>query len=485
MEMTEELFDSIINTAQDCVFWKDKNRRFVGVNQAFLDFYGFESADVLIGKTDEDMGWHSDPGPYKEDELRVLSGHSTYKVQGKCYIRGEERDIIASKKPIYEGDEIVGLVGSFVDITDVLLREKSHGFSQVLYKADQLRKYPYFDQLLDEFAPEELLDPLTGIISRKYFAGFARSLVEKKTPFTLCVLDLDNFKYINDNFGHTTGDLALKNVSEALYRHVGDHCIIGRFGGDELMIINLNALTYDDKKAFMCLLYDSGEILRRDLTLDEAKVRITGTSGCASFPEDAADYETLFSLADKTLYQGKSMGRNCYTIYLEEIHKDLDIKHLAKQGLYTNMSSLTLLISQEKGFENRIHSVMSLLRNELHIADLYYVGKKGVLHSVMDPRDTAPASDLAATLGKEELFISQEPEDFKEKSPVFYETLIKKGALSTLTVQVGLEPDAYGYLVSADSGSTRIWQQDECGIMYFVAKALAAHLRLGGEEIPD
>ena len=82
LNMTLELFDGIINTSQDCVFWKDSERRFLGVNQAFLDFYGFESADVLIGKNDEDMGWHSDPEPFKQDEMRVLAGRSTYKVQG-------------------------------------------------------------------------------------------------------------------------------------------------------------------------------------------------------------------------------------------------------------------------------------------------------------------------------------------------------------------------------------------------------------------
>ena len=120
MKMTEELFDRIINISHDCVFWKDKDRRFVGVNQAFLDYYGFDSEDVLIGKTDEDMGWHSDPEPFMQDELRVLAGHSTYKVQGKFVIRGEERDIVASKRPLYDGDRIVGLVGSFIDVTDVI-----------------------------------------------------------------------------------------------------------------------------------------------------------------------------------------------------------------------------------------------------------------------------------------------------------------------------------------------------------------------------
>ncbi len=133
MEMTVTLFDSIINTSQDCVFWKDKDRRFIGVNQAFLDYYGFDSADILIGKNDEDMGWHSDPEPYKQDELRVLSGMSTYKVQGKCIIRGEERDIVASKRPLYDGDKIVGLVGSFVDITDVLRRRNASEHAQVIY----------------------------------------------------------------------------------------------------------------------------------------------------------------------------------------------------------------------------------------------------------------------------------------------------------------------------------------------------------------
>ena len=166
MEMTVDLFDSIINTSQDCVFWKDKERRFLGVNQAFLDFYGFDSVEVLLGKTDEDMGWHSDPEPFKQDELRVLSGKSTYKVQGKCFIRGEERDIIASKRPLYDGDEIVGLVGSFVDITDVIRRKNKIDGSQVLYTIEDLRKYPFFDKIIDEISLDEILDTLTGVLSR-------------------------------------------------------------------------------------------------------------------------------------------------------------------------------------------------------------------------------------------------------------------------------------------------------------------------------
>jgi PAS domain S-box-containing protein len=115
---SELLLSKILNTTSTCIFWKDAQRRFIGVNKAFLDYYGFDSASELIGKTDEDMGWHSDPDPFKNDEWRVLrNGESTVRVHGKCMARGEERDILASKSPIYEEGQIIGLVGTFEDVT--------------------------------------------------------------------------------------------------------------------------------------------------------------------------------------------------------------------------------------------------------------------------------------------------------------------------------------------------------------------------------
>ena len=113
------LLDKILETAQIGIFWKDKNRRFLGANKAFLEYYGFPSESVIIGKTDEDMGWHEEDGPYKNDELWVLeTGHSTHRVRGKCLSHGEMRDIVASKSPLIENGEIVGLVGSFEDVTE-------------------------------------------------------------------------------------------------------------------------------------------------------------------------------------------------------------------------------------------------------------------------------------------------------------------------------------------------------------------------------
>ena len=74
----------------------------------------------IIGKTDEDMGWHTDPEKFKNIEEKVLKGEKTAPAHTKNLIQGRQRDIIATKSPLYDKNgEIDGLVGSFFDITDV------------------------------------------------------------------------------------------------------------------------------------------------------------------------------------------------------------------------------------------------------------------------------------------------------------------------------------------------------------------------------
>ncbi|HUM83431.1 MAG TPA: PAS domain-containing protein [Lachnospiraceae bacterium] len=114
----ETLLSEILSTTKTAIFWKDADRRFLGANKAFLDYYGFRDVGEIIGKNDEDMGWHTEPDPYKNDELCVLrDGISTYRVPGRCIARGKNRNIVASKGPLSVDGKIVGLVGSFEDVT--------------------------------------------------------------------------------------------------------------------------------------------------------------------------------------------------------------------------------------------------------------------------------------------------------------------------------------------------------------------------------
>ena len=472
MKMTGDIFDSIINTSQDCVFWKDKNRRFLGVNQAFLDYYGFESADVLIGKNDEDMGWHTDPEPYKQDELDVLAGKSTYKVQGKCMIRGEERDIIASKRPLSIGNEIIGLVGSFVDITDVVRRRNKNDGSQVLYTIEDLRKYKFFDKIIDEISLAEILDPLTGLLSRAYVIRFVQSLIAENTPFTFTIIDLDNFKFINDTYGHTAGDKVLTSITKGLVEFTDGFGLAGRFGGDEILFIDLKHFTKNDKVQFFEDLYGSSNVLRKEVYFGNGAAFVTGTAGCASFPEDSKDFNDLFSLIDKMLYLGKNKGRNCYTIYNEAKHKDIEIRKIANNGIFTSMHKLKQDIENEKGFEKRLLKALPQLNEVLQIHDLFYVTDDGKMRAVLDKSFCADASDLPDVM-EEDLFSESTLDLIKKRSPIFYKSLTSNGFETVLISRIRKGKNTKGYLVCAVKRSLRIWQENECAILFYLSELLA------------
>lgn len=116
------LWDAAVSGDTIGIFWKDSDRRFLGANQMFLSYYGIRLEDIL-GKTDEDMGWHPDPEPYRRDELRVLQrGDTVRDAPGVCLVHGRPRDITATKVPIYQDGKIVGLFGYFLDVTSVRAR---------------------------------------------------------------------------------------------------------------------------------------------------------------------------------------------------------------------------------------------------------------------------------------------------------------------------------------------------------------------------
>lgn len=477
MNMTVELFDNIINTSQDCVFWKDSERRFLGVNQAFLDFYGFESASVLIGKTDEDMGWHNDPEPYKQDELRVLSGRTTYKVHGKCVVRGEERDIIASKRPLYEGDKIVGLVGSFIDITDVLRRQKRTEGQHTVYTVEKLRRIHYFDKLLDEMPLDEILDPLTGIVSRMYAMNFVHSLISAGTPFSFAIIDLDNFKYINDTFGHEAGDTVLKAVTGSLAGKLGENGIVGRFGGDELLMIDLRDTELSAKQGFFKDLYENSGVLRQDVSLDSGSTFVTCTAGCASFPEDAENYSDLFALTDKMLYLGKNKGRNCYAIYRADKHRDIEIKKLVKHNIYDDMIKLQKLFERGNTLREKMRSVLTFLTDFLQIPDLYFADSENRLRSVTDEQLALDVSDITE-LGGEDLYTSSDISEIEKNCPLLYDALKSRGLSSVMIIRTGSGEVTDGYLICGVKRRFRIWQENECAVLYFLSNLIRGYLLL-------
>ncbi|MBR1820299.1 MAG: GGDEF domain-containing protein [Clostridia bacterium] len=354
-----------------------------------------------------------------------------------------------------------------------------------MYTKEQLSRYAYFERELQQRSLEAMLDPLTGLVSRAYILNFARALIEAGTPFTFGMLDLDNFKFINDTYGHHVGDAVLMDVAKDLSEYLNGYGVAGRFGGDELLFINLRDLAYDDKKAFLNDLYLSPMVVRKNVRLKDCAPFITGTVGCATFPDDAQDYDALFSTIDKTLYRGKVKGRNCYIIYVEEKHRDIQIRQITRHGVYTSLHSLVRHFEMVPGLKNKLHSVTPLLMEELQISDLYYVGKRGIMRSVRNNALAKDASDID-NLMTDDLYSSNTLKEVAEKSPVFNAALQSMEVEALMVVRVSMDDeDAEGYLICAEPRSRRIWQEDECAIMYFLAKLIASRICIGGEAMDE
>lgn len=276
------LFENLVQLIPAGIFWKDKDRRFLGANQMFLDYYGLNSVEDIIGKNDEEMGWHIDPDPFRNIELKVLStGESVRDVPGECIVKGNLRKIKASKCPIYSNGEIVGLVGYFMDITaEVSERDRLSFLCQT--------------------------DDLTGLLNRRAFSNvvleYEKQYKEKNTDFVLFMIDIDSFKSVNDSYGHEYGNLVLRSTAKNLTMASGDNSIAFRYGGDEFIIIH-QLLSDNDVDVISKHIT---RFIEGPLNIDGNNINIKVSYGSAHYSETLS-VSSLIELADKRMYEMKQI----------------------------------------------------------------------------------------------------------------------------------------------------------------------------------
>lgn len=154
-------------------------------------------------------------------------------------------------------------------------------------------------------------DFLTGIPNRSKFMGDIERLVGDGTPCTVMMIDIDDFKKINDTLGHTAGDEALKQVASRL-RDMGSPILTPyRFAGDEFILILESAqFKIVEKTAYQCR-----QVFTTPFELGGKKAKVCGSIGIASYPKDSEDVEQLIICADDAMYQVKKNGKNDFAFY--------------------------------------------------------------------------------------------------------------------------------------------------------------------------
>ena len=172
-------------------------------------------------------------------------------------------------------------------------------------------------------------DSLTGLGNRSLFLQWIQQAVREKKPFGLVFLDLDDFKLINDSYGHWQGDLLLIKVAKKLEAIAGDKAYLARLGGDEFVFIVKDWEEYQGLHWIQNLSRKMSEPVKINNYLFSTEASI----GVAVFPEDSNEADELLRFADMAMYQMKNQGKNSYCFYDETMNEQIKRKNKIVESL--------------------------------------------------------------------------------------------------------------------------------------------------------
>lgn len=178
---------------------------------------------------------------------------------------------------------------------------------------------------------EAKLDSATGIYNKKAITDMITEEINKAAgenkniQMYLMILDIDNFKSVNDSYGHYFGDEVIKSFADSLRISVGGRGLVGRIGGDEFMVL-LKDVSVEEVRI---MLKSMRKGLKMLLAQKQPEYLFSTSIGISQFSKDGTDFETLFKIADAALYIAKEKGKDRYIIYDYDKHGNIlaDMKH--------------------------------------------------------------------------------------------------------------------------------------------------------------
>jgi diguanylate cyclase (GGDEF)-like protein len=247
---------------------------------------GYKNESQIIGKTDKDLFGEEFGMRTWEDEKKVLQDCQPIVGQIECFVNqfGQANWTSTNKFPLRDGQgQIVGLIGFTNEINELRRAERD-----LEIKATH--------------------DPLTSLPNRTLLMNRINNLIETadimQKQFAILFIDINNFKSINDQYGHQTGDQILIDVGRILQSCVRDTDTVARYGGDEFIII------LDRVSQPFILRKIVRKIVAKEKKYFAEKNYPVGLSiGASLFPTHGNDFTSLISAADQAMYTAKKVKR--------------------------------------------------------------------------------------------------------------------------------------------------------------------------------
>lgn len=336
------------------------------------------------------------------------------------------------------------------------------------------------------------LDSLTNILNREALVKYLNWLIAKDRPFSFFLVDIDNFKNVNDTYGHLVGDIVISQMAAYFLRMADKKGVVARYGGDEFIMVFENVVEYND---VWKIGHDINMLIGSIVFEGIPNLAITVSMGIARFPLNADTTQKLMETADKALYRAKMKGRNCFIIYLPEKHANISLKkerdkqQTQMQLCYTLFGNLTAC---GEDISQAVHTVFKSFISYYMFDHICLETKKHLNHSVMFSLSSQKEfkhipieliDSLVNSAGYINLnnALSLNEETYGAILREYEEQKIK----SVLYCKIAAYGVDYGYIRVDTSNTVRIWQNTEIAMVMTAANAIGLLLHYQHKTLDD
>ena len=311
------------------------------------------------------------------------------------------------------------------------------------------------------------------------------------------IVDIDNFKNVNDNLGHHFGDMVLKEISSKLKACFRSNDIVGRIGGDEFIVFlkGIHDRDFIEKKAMQII-----EVFKNTYSGDNKDYKISGSVGISMYPFNGDSYTELYKASDKALYQSKQRGKDCYTIYTKEMALgtmenttiQVHASRVANSFFDTELiSTIFDLLYDSRNIAASINMVLKIIGNYLNVDRSYIFEtfdsgeiysntfewcKAGISEEIGNLQDLPKeifydffndASDNGILYCNDLSFL---------KDTETYKVMDDQGIKSFLHSQVKNSNTITLFLGVDDCTSNRVWTEKDINTLLYISKILSIFL---------
>jgi len=203
---------------------------------------------------------------------------------------------------------------------------------------------------VDDYIEGSHLDPMTKILNKVAIVNYAQEAVDAGGQVAVVMIDVDNFKNINDTYGHFFGDQVIIAVADVIKKAIGGNGAVGRMGGDEFMAVIRDFGDEAGLRNYLRSIRSNSTILFQEKL---GVNRVTCSIGASRSGIDSNQYKELAAIADKALYIAKEKGKNRFIIYMPEKHGQF---HMSEDGY--DMTEIRDSFYSEKDL-NRFNKLMA------------------------------------------------------------------------------------------------------------------------------